>query len=49
MIIKKVLIFGVLVSIGIMIFVIFFWDIPAPTKLIEKDLDIQRLNTNDQR
>ena len=49
MIIKKLLIFGIIVSVAIMIFVIFFWDIPAPKKLIEKDLDIQRLNKNDQR
>ena len=31
-----------------MSFAIFFWDIPAPVKKIEKDLEVHRLNNNDK-
>ena len=47
MIIKKFLIFSVLVIIGLIFFVIFFWDIPAPQEKIEKNIEIHRLK-NDQ-
>ena len=47
MIIKKILIFSVLVIIGLIFFVIFFWDIPAPQEKIEKNIEIHRLK-NDQ-
>ena len=48
MVIKKILILSILTSIIIMIFVVFFWDIPAPVKKIEKDLEVHRLNNNDK-
>ena len=48
MIIKKILILSILTSIIIMIFAIFFWDIPAPVKKIEKDLELHRLQNNDK-
>ena len=47
MIIKKILIFSVLVIMGLIFFVIFFWEIPAPQEKIEKNIDIHRLK-NDQ-
>ncbi len=47
MIIKKILIFSVLVIIGLIFFVIFFWEIPAPQEKIEKNIEIHRLK-NDQ-
>ena len=47
MIIKKILIFSVLVIIGLIFFVIFFWEIPAPQEKIEKNIQIHRLK-NDQ-
>ncbi len=47
MIIKKILVLSLFISIIAIVFVIFFWDIPAPVKTIEKDLDIHRLNKND--
>ena len=43
MIIKKFLILSVLGILGLLIFVVFFWDIPAPQNRIEKDLEIHRL------
>ena len=46
MIIKKILIFIVLVIIGIIIFVIFFWEIPAPQEKIEKNIEIHRLKND---
>jgi len=48
MIIKKILILSILTSIIIIIFAVFFWDIPAPVKKIEKDLEVHRLNNNDK-
>ena len=48
MIIKKILILSILISIIVMSFTIFFWDIPAPVKKIEKDLEVHRLNNNDK-
>ena len=47
MIIKKFLIFSVLAILSLMIFVVFFWDIPAPQNRIEKDLEIHRLKKNE--
>ena len=46
MIVKKILILGFIISLGITVFVVFFWDIPAPVKNIEKNLEIHRLNSN---
>ena len=43
MIIKKILIFSTLAILGLMLFVIFFWDIPAPQEKIEKNIEIHRL------
>ena len=48
MIIKKILILSFISAIIIMIFTVFFWDIPAPVKKIEKDLEVHRLNNNDK-
>ena len=48
MIVKKILIFSFIIAIAITVFVVFFWDIPAPVKKIEKNLEIHRLNTNVQ-
>ena len=47
MIIKKLLIFSVLAILGLIVFVIFFWDIPAPQNKVEKDLEIHRLKKNE--
>ncbi len=43
MIIKKILIFSTLTVIVLILFVIFFWDIPAPQEKIEKNIEIHRL------
>ena len=43
MIIKKILIFSTLTILGLILFVIFFWDIPAPQEKIEKNIEIHRL------
>lgn len=43
MIIKKLLIFSVLIITGLIFFILFFWDIPAPQEKIEKSLEIHRL------
>ena len=47
MIIKKLLIFSVLIILGLIIFVIFFWDIPAPQEKIEKNIEIHRFKNNE--
>ena len=47
MIIKKFLIFSTLVILSLTVFVVFFWDIPAPQNKIEKDLEIHRLKKNE--
>ena len=43
MIIKKILILSVLAILGLIFFVIFFWEIPAPQEKIEKNIEIHRL------
>ena len=48
MIIKKILVFSVLAILGIIIFVIFFWEIPAPQEKIEKNIEIHRLKNGTQ-
>ena len=47
MIIKKFLFLSSIIILGIIIFVIFFWDIPAPQEKIEKDIEIHRLKNNE--
>ena len=47
MIIKKFLFLSTLIILGIIIFVIFFWDIPAPQEKIEKNIEIHRLKNNE--
>ena len=46
MIIKKILIFSVLIILGLIFFVIFFWEIPAPQERIEKNIEIHRLKND---
>ena len=46
MIIKKILIFSTIAILGLIIFVIFFWEIPAPQEKIEKNIDIHRLKND---
>ena len=46
MIIKKILIFSTLAIIGLILFVIFFWEIPAPQEKIEKNIEIHRLKND---
>ena len=46
MIIKKILIFSTLTVIVLILFVVFFWDIPAPQESIEKNIEIHRLKND---
>ena len=46
MIIKKILIFSFLAILGLIFFVIFFWEIPAPQENIEKNIEIHRLKND---
>ena len=46
MIIKKILIFSTLTVIVLILFVVFFWDIPAPQEKIEKNIEIHRLKND---
>ena len=46
MIIKKILIFSVLVVLGLIFFILFFWEIPAPQEKIEKNIEIHRLKND---
>ena len=47
MIIKKFLVFSALAILSLIIFVVFFWDIPAPQNKIEKDLENHFANMHD--
>ena len=46
MIIKKILILSTLVILGLVLFIIFFWEIPAPQEKIEKNIEIHRLKND---
>ena len=46
MIIKRILIFSVLAILGLIFFVVFFWEIPAPQEKIEKNIEIHRLKND---
>ena len=46
MIVKKFLVFSVLAILGLIFFVIFFWEIPAPQVKIEKNIEIHRLKND---
>ena len=46
MIIKKILIFSTLVILRLIIFIVFFWEIPAPQEKIEKNIEIHRLKND---
>ena len=46
MIIKKILIFSTIAILGMILFVIFFWEIPAPQEKIEKNIEIHRLKND---
>jgi hypothetical protein len=46
MIIQKILVFSVLAIFGLIFFVIFFWEIPAPQEKIEKNIEIHRLKND---
>ena len=46
MIIKKILIFSFLAILGLIFFVIFFCEIPAPQEKIEKNIEIHRLKND---
>ena len=48
MIFKKILILSGLLVLSIVVFVVFFWDIPAPSNKIEKELEIHRFKKNDK-
>ena len=48
MIIKKILVAIFFLLLSGIIFFVLFWDIPAPTKKIEKSLDVHRFNKNDK-
>ncbi len=47
MIFKKLLWTIFFFVIGFFIFFLFFWDVPAPTKKIEKKLDVNRLKNDE--
>ena len=47
MIIKKFLIISSLLVMSLIVFVIFFWDIPAPQNKIEKNLEIHRFKNSE--
>lgn len=46
MIIKKILIFSTIAILGLILFAIFFWEIPAPQERIEKNIEIHRLKND---
>ncbi len=47
MIIKKIIIILSAILVLSCAYIIFFWDIPAPIKEIEKDLEVHRLKGNE--
>ena len=46
MIIKKILIFSTIAILGLILFIMFFWEIPAPQERIEKNIEIHRLKND---
>ena len=47
MLLKKIIVFLFIVTFGGSLIFLMFWDIPAPSKQIERELNINRLKTND--
>jgi len=47
MLIKKFIVFIFLLVFGSIITFLIFWDLPSPSKQIERTIDIDRLKKND--
>ena len=47
MFLKRIIVFLFIISFGGSLIFLVFWDIPAPIKKIEKNIDINRLKSND--
>ena len=47
MLLKRIIIFLFVITFGGSLIFLMFWDIPAPSKKIEREIDINRLKTND--
>ena len=47
MILKRILVFLFIISFGGSVIFFIFWDLPAPIKKIERNIDIDRLKIND--
>ena len=47
MLLKRIIVFLFIITFGGSIIFFIFWDIPAPNKKIERNIDIDRLKTND--
>ncbi len=47
MLLKRIIVFLFIITFGGSIVFFMFWDLPAPNKQIERNIDINRLKTND--
>ena len=47
MILKKIIVFLFIVTFGGSLIFFIFWDLPAPIKQIERNIDLNRLKAND--
>ena len=47
MILKRIIVFLFIVTFGGSLIFFMFWDLPAPSKQIEKNIDFNRLKVND--
>ncbi len=47
MLLKRIIVFLFIITFGGTLIFFMFWDIPAPNRQIERNIDINRLKTND--
>ena len=47
MLLKRIISFLFIITFGGSLIFSMFWDLPAPSKQIEREIDINRLKTND--
>tara|TARA_B100000073_G_C23559787_1_gene503606 strand:- start:312 stop:455 length:144 start_codon:yes stop_codon:yes gene_type:complete len=47
MILKRIIVFLFIVTFGGSLIFFMFWDLPAPSKQIERNIDLNRLKAND--
>ena len=47
MLLRRIIVFLFIITFGGTLAFLMFWDLPAPSKQIEREININRLKTND--